>query len=45
MKKLRLLLPSEGALSEGALNLLEKNNISVIKEKSRNTLAPLKEWM
>ena len=42
MKKLRLLLPSEGALSEGALNLLEKNNISVIKEKSRKYLGALK---
>ena len=42
MNKLRLLLPSEGALSEGALNLLEKNNISVIKEKSRKYLGALK---
>ena len=29
MNKLRLLLPSEGALSEGALNLLKNNNIHV----------------
>ena len=42
MNKLRLLLPSEGALSEGALNLLEKNNISVIKEKSRKYIGYIK---
>ena len=42
MHKLRLLLPSDGALSEGALNLLEKNNIPVIKEKSRKYIGYIK---
>ena len=42
MDKLRLLLPSDGALSEGALNLLEKNNIPVIKEKSRKYIGYIK---
>ena len=42
MNKLRLLLPSDGALSEGALNLLEKNNIPVIKEKSRKYIGYIK---
>ena len=40
MNKLRLLLPSEGALAEGALDLLGKNDAYIARSKSRGVFIP-----
>ena len=41
MRELRLLLPSEGALAEGALDFLKKHGFTITKEKTRKYLGKI----